>query len=341
MATKGKILVTGGAGYIGSHTVVSLAQAGFEPVIIDSLVNSTAEVITRLEKVLGGKVAFYEVDCVDEKALSEVIKQVGSVAGAIHFAAYKAVGESVQKPLMYYHNNLGSLISLLRVMQANNIGNLVFSSSCTVYGLPDELPVTEQTACNTPTSPYGKTKQMCESVLFDQALAPGAVKTISLRYFNPVGAHESCIIGELPLGVPNNLVPFITQAVAGLRSELTVFGNDYETPDGTCIRDYIDITDLAEAHVKALDRLISGKGETYEVFNIGTGTGISVLELIQEFENATGQKVPYKVGPRRAGDIAAVYANATKAQEVLGWKAKRTVADSLASAWKWQQSLGG
>ncbi len=338
MAAKGKILVSGGAGYIGSHTVVALSEAGYEAVIVDSLVNSSEDVMLRLEKITGQKVKFYRADCVDENALNQIISKEGRIAGVIHFAAFKAVGESVEKPLLYYHNNIGSLLAVLRVMEKSGIDNLVFSSSCTVYGMPDKLPVTEQTPFKPAESPYGQTKQICEDILQNVAKA-GNPRTIALRYFNPVGAHESALIGELPLGVPNNLVPFITQTAAGMRKELTVFGDDYDTADGSCIRDFIHVMDLAEAHVAALSRLFSEEGDACEVFNIGTGKGNSVLELISTFEQVSGKQLPYKIGSRRPGDISKIYADVTKAKQVLGWEAKRTLSESLLSSWRWQQTL--
>lgn len=336
-----KILVTGGAGYIGSHAVVELAQAGYEPIIVDDFRNSEKSVLAGLRDILGHDVTTHDIDCGNADALREVFKQEGNIAGVIHFAANKAVGESVQKPLMYFHNNVGSLVTLLQVMKDQGIGNLVFSSSCTVYGVPDQLPVTENTPTKPANSPYGRTKQMCEDIVHDTAAAPDAgLRAILLRYFNPIGAHESAKIGELPLGVPNNLVPFITQTAAGLRDKLTIFGDDYDTPDGTNVRDYIHVVDLAKAHVVAVQRLVEKKAaDTVETFNVGTGHGNSVLEVVKTFEQASGQKLNYSIGPRRAGDVPAIYADATKSAEVLGFKTETSLYDSLASAWKWQEAL--
>ena len=337
-----KILVTGGAGYIGSHTVVELAQAGYEPVIIDNFSNSKESVLGGLRDILGHDVTCHHVDCDDAEAMRGVLRAEGSIQGVIHFAAFKAVGESVQKPLAYFQNNVGSLLTLLKVMPEFGVENLVFSSSCTVYGIPDALPVTEATPTKPASSPYGRTKQMCEDIVHDvSGAADNKLRTILLRYFNPIGAHASARIGELPLGVPNNLVPFITQTAAGLREKLTIFGNDYDTTDGTNVRDYIHVVDLAKSHVVAVQRLLDRKAsETVETFNVGTGHGNSVLEVVQTFEQTSGQKVNYVIGPRRPGDVPAIYADATKAAEVLGFKTETSLADSLASAWKWQQALG-
>ncbi|MGI4760178.1 MAG: UDP-glucose 4-epimerase GalE [Janthinobacterium lividum] len=336
-----KILVTGGAGYIGSHTVVELAQAGYAPIIIDNFSNSEESALEGIKAILGHNVPCHRIDCGDAEALRQVFKTEGDIAGVIHFAAFKAVGESVQKPLAYFHNNVGSLITLLQVMKEEQVTNLVFSSSCTVYGVPDQLPVTEATPTKPANSPYGRTKQMCEDVVHDAAAAPdNQTHTILLRYFNPIGAHESAKIGELPLGVPNNLVPFITQTAAGLREKLTIFGNDYDTVDGTNVRDYIHVVDLAKAHIVAVQRLLDRKAtEVVETFNVGTGHGNSVLEVVQTFEEASGQKLNYAIGPRRVGDVPAIYADATKSAEVLGFKTTTSLRDSLASAWKWQQAL--
>jgi UDP-glucose 4-epimerase len=337
-----KILVTGGAGYIGSHTVVELAQAGYQPVIVDNFSNSEESALAGIESILGAKVPIHRIDCGDAAALRGVFEAEKDIQGVIHFAAYKAVGESVQKPLAYFQNNVGSLLTLLQVMNEYGVENLVFSSSCTVYGIPDALPVTEATPTKPASSPYGRTKQMCEDVVHDVSGAPtNKLHTILLRYFNPIGAHSSAKIGELPLGVPNNLVPFITQTAAGIREKLTINGSDYDTPDGTNIRDYIHVVDLAKAHIVAVQRLLDRKAsEVVETFNVGTGHGNSVLEVVQTFEKATGQKLNYSIGPRRPGDVPAIYADATKAEQVLGFKTETSLADSLASAWKWQQSLG-
>ncbi|GAB3574140.1 NAD-dependent epimerase/dehydratase family protein [Hymenobacter daeguensis] len=338
---RSKILVTGGAGYIGSHTVVELFQAGYQPVIVDNFSNSEESALAGIESILGVKVPTHRIDCGDAAALRGVFEAEQGIKGVIHFAAFKAVGESVQKPLAYFQNNVGSLLTLLQVMKEFDVENLVFSSSCTVYGIPDALPVTEATPTKPASSPYGRTKQMCEDVVHDVSAAPdNKLHTILLRYFNPIGAHESARIGELPLGVPNNLVPFITQTAAGIREKLTINGGDYDTPDGTNIRDYIHVVDLAKAHIVAVQRLLDRKaGEVVETFNVGTGNGNSVLEVVQTFEKATGQKLNYSIGPRRPGDVPAIYADATKAEQVLGFKTETSLADSLASAWKWQQTL--
>jgi UDP-glucose 4-epimerase len=336
-----KILVTGGAGYIGSHAVVELAQAGYEPIIVDDFSNSKESVLAGLRNILGRDVPCHHIDCGNADALREVFRKEGNVQGVIHFAAFKAVGESVQKPLAYFQNNVGSLLTLIEVMNEVGVENLVFSSSCTVYGVPDQLPVTEATPTKPASSPYGRTKQMCEDIVHDVSAAPGnKLRTILLRYFNPIGAHPSAKIGELPLGVPNNLVPFITQTAAGLRDKLTIFGNDYDTPDGTNVRDYIYVVDLAKAHIVAVQRLLDHKAtDAVETFNIGTGHGNTVLEVVTTFEQASGQKLNYSIGPRRAGDVPAIYADATKAAEVLGFKTETSLFDALASAWKWQQTL--
>lgn len=336
-----KILVTGGAGYIGSHTVVELVQAGYEPIIVDNFNNSKESVLAGLRDILGREVPCYHIDCGDASALREVFQKESDIKGVIHFAAYKAVGESVQKPLMYFQNNVGSLLTLLEVMPEFGIENLVFSSSCTVYGIPDALPVTEDTPTKPASSPYGRTKQMCEDIIHDVSAAPSnKLHSILLRYFNPIGAHSSAKIGELPLGVPNNLVPFITQTAAGIREKLTINGDTYDTPDGTNIRDYIHVVDLAKAHITAVQRLLDRKApEVVETFNVGTGNGNSVLEVVKTFEQASGQKLNYVIGPPRAGDVPAIYADATKSAEVLGFKTETSLFDSLASAWKWQQTL--
>ncbi|MVM35070.1 UDP-glucose 4-epimerase GalE [Spirosoma sp. HMF4905] len=334
-----KILVTGGAGFIGSHTVVSLVEAGFEPVIVDNFSNSEHSALDGLRAILGRDVTCYSVDCNDPVAMDDIF-QKETPLGVIHFAAYKAVGESVAKPLKYYRNNLDPLMLLLELMPKHNIKNLVFSSSCTVYGQPELLPVTEETPRLPAQSPYGNTKAIGEDILRDAVRANIPVKVLALRYFNPIGAHPSAQIGELPLGVPANLVPFITQTAAGIRSSLTVYGDDYNTPDGTCIRDYIDVMDLADAHVQALRKLNEGTAEaSYDVINIGTGRGETVLNVIKTFEQATGVNVNYVVGPRRPGDVEQVYADVSKANNVLGWTARRTLAESLRDAWQWQQKI--
>jgi UDP-glucose 4-epimerase len=337
---KGKILVTGGAGYIGSHAVVELFQAGYEPVIVDNFVNSQESALLGIKAILGADITCHRIDCADQQALRGVFGQEGNIAGVIHFAAYKAVGESVQEPLKYYHNNVGSLVTLLQVMTEFQVSKLVFSSSCTVYGVPDQLPVTEETPVKKANSPYGNTKQICEDILTDLAHSGKTdIHSVALRYFNPVGAHESAQIGELPLGVPNNLVPFITQTAIGIREKLTVFGNDYDTPDGSNVRDYIHVVDLARAHVVAIDRLLANQAAQIEMFNIGTGRGASVLEVIHTFEQVSGQKLNYTVGPRRAGDVPAIYADVTKASRELGFKTELGLEEALASSWKWEQNL--
>ena len=337
---KTKILVTGGAGYIGSHTTVELQNAGYEVVIVDNLSNSNAEVIDGIERITAVRPAFEKVDCTNEKAMREVFEKYSGIQGIIHFAASKAVGESVQKPLMYYRNNIVSLLNLLELMPAFGVKGLVFSSSCTVYGQPDVLPVTEQAPIKPACSPYGNTKQINEEIIRDAIHAGAPYKSIILRYFNPIGAHPSAEIGELPIGVPQNLVPFVTQAAAGIREKLSVFGNDYNTPDGSCIRDYINVVDLSKAHVTAMNRLLNNNsGALVEYFNLGTGRGVSVLELISYFEKATGVKVPHVIVGRREGDIEQIWADPHYANEILGWKAVETIEDTLRSAWRWQQKL--
>ncbi|QMW02652.1 UDP-glucose 4-epimerase GalE [Spirosoma foliorum] len=334
-----KILVTGGAGFIGSHTVVSLVEAGFEPVIVDNFSNSERSALDGLRAILGRDVTCYSVDCNDPVAMDDIFQKETPI-GVIHFAAFKAVGESVAKPLKYYRNNLDPLMLLLELMPKHNIKNLVFSSSCTVYGQPEELPVTEETPRLPAQSPYGNTKAIGEDILRDAIQAQIPVRVLALRYFNPIGAHPSAQIGELPLGVPANLVPFITQTAAGIRSSLTVYGDDYNTPDGTCIRDYIDVMDLADAHVQALRNLNEATADaSYDVINIGTGRGETVLNVIKTFEQATGVNVNYAIGPRRPGDVEQVYADVSKANNVLGWTARRTLAESLRDAWQWQQKI--
>jgi UDP-glucose 4-epimerase len=332
------ILVTGGAGYIGSHTVVELINSGYRPVIVDNFANSDKAVIERLKKLTKHDIVCYRQDFQDQVKLKSVI-QNEKIDGVIHFAAYKAVGESVQEPIKYYDNNVAGFVNVLEVLEENKIPNLVFSSSCTVYGEPDKLPITESAAVKPATSPYGATKQMCETILSDVTHSSKTLRSLSLRYFNPIGAHGSAEIGELPIGAPANLVPFITQAVAGLRSELTVYGNNYPTPDGTCIRDYIHVVDLAKAHVKALQHLGKQKPKYYDFCNIGTGKGSSVLEVINTFEKVTGQNVPYEIGAKRDGDIMAVYADVTKSKKMLGWQAEKKLDDALADAWRWQQNI--
>lgn len=334
-----KILITGGAGYIGSHTAVALVNAGFEPVIIDNFSNSDKSALKGLKNILGRALTCYEGDCNDKLLMQKVFEE-NQFGGVIHFAAYKAVGESTQLPLKYYTNNIDSLIILLETMAAFGVKDLVFSSSCTVYGQPEHLPVSEETPRQEAESPYGNTKKICEDILRDYIKSGVASRIISLRYFNPVGAHPSGEIGELPLGVPNNLVPFITQTGAGIREKLTVFGNDYDTPDGSCIRDYIHVMDLADAHLKALAYLFGQKDNFYDLFNVGTGNGNTVLEVIKTFEKVSGKSLNYQIGPRRPGDIEKVWANTDKINKVLGWQAQYSLEDSLRDSWNWQKKLG-
>lgn len=337
-----RILVTGGTGYIGSHTTVELMQQGYDVTIVDNLSNSSVDVIDGIEAIVGRRPAFANIDCGNYVDMDNVFKAYPDIVGVIHFAASKAVGESVEKPLLYYRNNIGSLITLLEVMAEHEVSNIVFSSSCTVYGQPDKdhLPVDETAPIQKALSPYGNTKQINEEIINDAAHANSGLHATILRYFNPIGAHPSALIGELPNGVPQNLLPFITQTAAGLRPELKVFGNDYNTPDGSCIRDYIYVVDLAKAHVKAVERMLnSKKRDQVEVFNLGTGNGLSVLELIRDFEEATGVKIPYTIVGRREGDIEQVWAEPKKANEVLGWKADTPIHDVLASAWKWEKHI--
>jgi UDP-glucose 4-epimerase len=336
-----KVLVTGGTGYIGSHTVVELINEGFEVVIVDNLSNSNVEVLSGIEKITGVRPAFENIDCVDYLAMDKMMDKYGDIDAIIHFAASKAVGESVEKPLLYYRNNLVSLINLLQLMPVHKIKNFVFSSSCTVYGQPEILPVTEDAPIIPALSPYGNTKQIGEEIIRDTIYAnPNSYQSIVLRYFNPIGAHATAEIGELPNGVPNNLLPFVTQTAIGIRKQLQVFGNDYDTPDGSCIRDYIHVVDLAKAHVVAVKRMTGGKSkDMLETFNLGTGRGLSVLEIIKTFEEVNQVKVPYKIVSRREGDIEKVWADPTYANEVLGWKALETVEETLRSAWAWELNL--
>lgn len=333
-----KILVTGGTGYIGSHTVVELQQQGFTTVIVDNLSNSQAGVIDSIEAITGIRPMFEQFDLVDRERTADFFSRHADLKGIIHFAAYKAVGESVEKPLMYYRNNLVSLMNILEGMMLNNIPNLVFSSSCTVYGQPDELPVSELAPIKKAESPYGNTKQISEEVISD-TIRSSKLNAIALRYFNPIGAHDSALIGELPLGVPNNLVPFITQTAIGLRQQLSVFGDDYNTPDGTAIRDYIHVVDLAQAHVVAIKRMIGQQmKKPFEVFNLGTGNGYSVLEVIRSFERVSGEKLNYRIVGRRAGDVEQVWANPAFSNNELGWKALKSLDEMTASAWKWEKA---
>jgi len=334
-----KILVTGGLGYIGSHTVVELQHSGFEVVIIDNLSNSSIDVLEGITNITKKPPIFERLDLRLKSDVTDFFKRHTDIDGIIHFAASKAVGESVENPLLYYENNLHTLIYMLQECKANNINNLIFSSSCTVYGEPDKLPIKEIAPIKNATSPYGNTKQISEEIIAETCSVSN-INAIALRYFNPIGAHETAEIGELPVGVPQNLVPFITQTAIGLRKELLVFGDDYPTEDGSCVRDYIHVVDLAKAHVIAMERLLSERNESnFEVFNIGTGTGSSVLEVVNAFEESTGEKLNYKILDRRPGDVIAVYADTEKANKILGWKAKMSLKDSLKSAWKWEKKI--
>ncbi|MBT3242981.1 MAG: UDP-glucose 4-epimerase GalE [Bacteroidetes bacterium] len=339
---KDQILVTGGTGYIGSHTSVELIEKGYEVVIIDNLSNSSIEVLDGIEKITGIRPAFEQFDLCEADKVKSFFQKYTSLKAIIHFAAFKAVGESVDQPLMYYQNNLISLMNLLRNMDEFSVKHLVFSSSCTVYGQPDELPVTENAPVKPAESPYGNTKQISEEIIRDNMQVKPELNTIALRYFNPIGAHSTSHIGELPRGVPNNLVPFVTQTAAGIRKELMVFGDDYNTPDGSAVRDYINVVDLAQAHVVAINRLLQKKNNSnFEFFNLGTGTGSSVLEVVKAFEKVTDQKLNYKIVDRRSGDIEKVWADTRVANEVLGWKAKRSLEDTLESAWNWEKKIRG
>jgi len=336
---KKKILVTGGTGFIGSHTVVELQQHGYVVIIVDNLSNSSIEVVDNIEKITGIKPHFEQFDLSEPTLTADFFKRHDDIDAIIHFAAFKAVGESMEKPLQYYRNNVQSLINILEGMDETNILDIVFSSSCTVYGQPDELPVTEKAPIKPAWSPYGNTKQMCEDILKFTTMAT-AIHAIALRYFNPIGAHDTALIGELPLGVPNNLVPFITQTAIGKRECLSVFGNDYNTPDGTAIRDYIHVVDIAKAHVVAVERMIEEKGKLdLEVFNLGTGIGYSVMDVIKSFEKVSGEKLNYKIVPRRPGDVERVWADTRFANEELGWKAEKDLDDMMLSAWNWEKTL--
>lgn len=340
--SKGKILVTGGTGYIGSHTVVELQQSGFEVVIIDDLSNSSVSTLDSIEKITGIRPQFEEFNLQDYTKCDAFFTKYEGIKAIIHFAAYKAVGESVQEPLKYYQNNLLSLMNLVNCQRKFGVENIVFSSSCTVYGQPEVLPVTEATPRKEAESPYGNTKSVCEDILRDSTSAYENINALALRYFNPIGAHESGLIGENPSGVPDNLVPFITQTAAGIREQLSVFGDDYDTRDGSCVRDFINVVDLAKAHVIAIDRLLTGKSKaSYEFFNIGTGDGATVLELINSFMEATGVDLNYKIVARRDGDIEKIYADTTLANEELGWKAEKSLGETLASAWNWEKNYRG
>jgi len=333
------VLVSGGAGYIGSHVTVELAQAGYEVVIADNMSNCDETNYRGVCEILGRQMPFEKMDFCDIEAVRRLFAKY-HIDAVIHFAAFKAVGESVSDPLKYYSNNLQSFVNLLQVAVANGGCNVLFSSSATVYGEPEKLPVTEESPRMPATSSYGNTKQMCEDILRDSVAAYPGIKGIALRYFNPIGAHPSALIGELPRGVPNNLVPFITQTAAGVRECLSIFGDDYPTPDGTCQRDYIDIVDLAQAHRAAVDRMLGGKMEAeYEIYNVGTGRPVSVMELVKAFEKVNGLKLNYKIAPRRPGDVVAIWADPTKANNELGWKAGRSIEDTLASAWAWEKHI--
>ena len=333
------VLVSGGAGFIGSHVTVELIQAGYDVIVADNMSNCDKTGLLGARKITGRDIPFFKVDFCNRRAVERLF-QANKIDAVIHFAAFKAVGESVDQPVMYYHNNLDSFLNIIDVARTHGCGNILFSSSATVYGQPEELPVTEESPRQEATSPYGNTKQICEDILRDSVKAYGGFKGIALRYFNPIGAHPSALIGELPRGVPNNLVPFITQTAIGKRECLSIFGNDYPTPDGTCLRDYIDIVDLAQAHVCAVSRMMDGKmKEPYEIFNIGTGRPVSVLELVNAFQEVNGVKVNYKFAPRRPGDVTAVWADPSKANEELGWKAGRTVEETLKAAWNWEKHL--
>jgi UDP-glucose 4-epimerase len=338
MNSKERILLTGGAGYIGAHTVVELINAGYDPIVIDNFSRSDSTLLNGLANITKRKIEFVEGDCCDRNFLSSLFKSAGKVSCVLHFAAFKSVGESVEKPLDYYRNNVGSLVALLEVMKENSVADFIFSSSCTVYGQPDTIPVSESEPFKRAESPYGATKQMCERILEDAHKT--GFRIVSLRYFNPIGAHPSALLGELPIGAPNNLVPYITQTAAGVRQQLTVFGNDYSTPDGSCIRDFIHVVDVAIAHVKAMEYL-SGKNETelYEAFNLGTGIGVSVLQLIHKFIKTTGVNVPYVIGPRRPGDVEKVYADPQKLNKAFNWKTKYSIEESLLHAWQWEKKV--
>jgi len=337
---KKKILVTGGAGYIGSHTVIELVKSGFDPIIIDDFRNSKPFILDVLEELTNQPIKFYNIDCNDEEGMGKIFNEHKDLYGVIHFAAHKAVGESVNYPLMYYKNNIGSLVTLLDLMEKNTIKNLVFSSSCTVYGEPDSVVVTESTKIQQATSPYGDTKITCEKIIDYTVDTSKTLQAVKLRYFNPIGAHPSAKLGELPQGIPNNLLPYLTQTVNGIREVLTIYGDDYEnTTDGTCVRDYIHVVDLAKAHVKSLEWLDNESEPIVEVFNVGTGNGSSVLDVINTFEQVNGEQVNFRIGPRREGDVEQIYANASKAKKVLGWECEYTLADSLKHSWEWEKNI--
>lgn len=339
MSNLKKVLLTGGAGYIGSHTAVELIEQGFDIIIVDDFSRSDESLMAGIEKIANQKVICYKGNCGDELFLTSVF-QKEKINAVLHFAAYKSVNESVNNPLLYYQNNLGSLVNLLKVMEKFDVNEIIFSSSCTVYGEPDHIPVDESAIFKKAESPYGATKQMSERILEDTVLANGNLRAISLRYFNPIGAHASALIGELPIGIPGNLVPYVTQTAAGVREKLTVFGNDYQTPDGSCMRDFIHVVDLAKAHVKAIQKISSLKNH-YEFFNLGTGEGITVLSLVRRFVAATGVNLNFEIGPRRAGDVEKTYANPAKAEKLLNWKAELSLEQSLVHAWQWEKKIRG
>jgi len=332
-----KVLVTGGAGFIGSHAVVLLHEAGYEPIIVDNLSNSRKSVLEGLKKITGKDIKFYEIDCCNEEELDKVFKKE-KINEVIHFAAYKSVRESVENPLKYYQNNVFSLISLIRAMKRNNVGNLVFSSSCTVYGIPKKIPVTEEEEIKPANCPYGATKQICEEIIKNSVISGDLKKAVLLRYFNPIGAHPSGLIGELPLGEPANIVPRLTQNAAGILKKIIIFGDDYETEDGTGIRDYIHVMDLADSHIKSFEYMGKNSNDL-GIFNIGIGKGVSVMELIKSFEKTNEKKIEYEMGKRREGDVPEIYADVSKAEREMGWKAELSIEDALRNAWKWQENL--
>lgn len=334
-----KILITGGAGFIGSHTTVALIEAGHTPIIIDNFSNAEKWIIDRIEQITETTIRVYDGDCTNTDLVNDIFDKEKMIDGVIHFAAHKAVGESIEQPLKYYHNNINALLTILATMQEHDVKNIVFSSSATVYGEPDANPLTEKSPRKTATNPYGNTKAIAEDILRDTVASNAQIAAIALRYFNPIGAHPSHLIGELPNGVPNNLVPYITQTAAGIRPSLTIFGDDYDTPDGTCIRDFIHVVDLAQAHIATLTYLTTQHTPTYDVFNVGTGTGTSVMELIQTFQKVNDLHLNYTVGERRAGDISACWADTQKINTVIGWHAQKTVTDALHDAWLWQKTL--
>jgi UDP-glucose 4-epimerase len=339
MANSKKVLLTGGAGYIGSHTAVELIQQGFEVILVDDLSRSELRIIEGVEKITNQRVSFHQGDCSNSAFLDSVF-ETNQIDSVIHFAAYKSVNESVQQPLLYYQNNVGSMTTLLKAMEKFHVNEIIFSSSCTVYGEPDRIPVNESAPFKKAESPYGATKQVCERILEDCIQANKELRSVSLRYFNPVGAHPSALIGELPIGTPSNLVPYVTQTAAGIRQKLTVFGNDYNTPDGSCMRDFIHVVDLAKAHVMALQKVEALENRN-EVFNLGTGIGVTVLDLVKRFIKTTGIPLNYEVGPRRAGDVEKIYADPAKAANILGWRTQLSLEDSLLHAWQWEKQIRG